>query len=447
MKPGMGGRRRAGRGVHRFRRWLRRRFTPAGLVLLVAMALSGSMGMDPDNAMTYQVFSLLFGLLLASAVSAGWLLGRFEVHRELPRFVTAGVPFRYRVWVRNGTRRVQRGLMVLEEVGQGWVDPAERALWRRAERRRMRSFRPVMRRRRFWRLPLLCQGALPPLAPGQVGVATLEAVVWRRGLLEMEEVAVARTDPLGLVRVLRRLRVPQKLVVLPRRYFVPPLDLPGQPRYQLGGVALATHVGQSEEFVSLRDYRRGDPVRHIHWRSWAKVGRPIVKEFEDEFFVRHALILDTFTDWPEHEAFEAAVSVAASLACAVPTQESLLDLMFVGPEAYRFTAGRGVGHVEQMLEVLASVRPCGTRPFAALEQLVLQYAGEISGCLCVLLAWDGPRRGLVEKLMQLGIPVRVLVVPVDPLPERPDPGPLRVRPDWFTVLEPGRLEEQLARLS
>jgi hypothetical protein len=43
--------------------------------------------------------------------------------------------------------------------------------------------------------------------------------------------------------------------------------------------------------------------------------------------------------------------------------------------------------------------------------------------------------------------VRVLVVPVDPLPERPDPGPLRVRPDWFTVLEPGRLEEQLARLS
>ncbi|MGA4645328.1 DUF58 domain-containing protein [Limisphaera sp. 4302-co] len=440
-------RRRPVRSLHRFRRWLRRRFTPAGLALLLAMVLSGSMGLDPENALTYQVFSLLFGLLLASALSAGWMRGRFEVRRELPQFVTAGVPFRYRVRVRNHTRRTQRGLMVLEEVGPAWESPVERALWRRAERRRLRSFRPMRRPRRLWRLPQLCQGPLPPLAPGQTGTVTLEAVVWRRGLLEMDELALGRTDPLGLVRVLRRFRVRQKLVVLPRRYHVPPLELPGQPRYQPGGVALATHVGQSEEFVSLRDYRRGDPVRHIHWRSWAKVGRPIVKEFEDEFFVRHALVLDTFTDWPEHEAFEAAVAVAASLACAVPTQESLLDLMFVGPEAYRFTVGRGVGHVEQMLEVLASVRPCGSRPFAALEQLVLGHVGEISGCLCVLLAWDEPRRGLVEKLVQAGVPVRVLVVPVDPLPGRPDPGPLRDRPGWFTVLEPGRLEEQLAGLS
>jgi uncharacterized protein (DUF58 family) len=58
---------------------------------------------------------------------------------------------------------------------------------------------------------------------------------------------------------------------------------------------MASNIGQSEEFVSLREYRRGDPPRHIHWRSWAKAGKPIVKEFEDEFFVRHALVLDTFT--------------------------------------------------------------------------------------------------------------------------------------------------------
>ena len=57
---------------------------------------------------------------------------------------------------------------------------------------------------------------------------------------------------------------------------------------------MASSVGESEEFVSLRDYRRGDPMRHIHWKSWAKTGKPIVKEFQDEFFVRHALILDTF---------------------------------------------------------------------------------------------------------------------------------------------------------
>jgi uncharacterized protein (DUF58 family) len=55
-----------------------------------------------------------------------------------------------------------------------------------------------------------------------------------------------------------------------------------------------------------------------------------VKEFEDEFFVRHALVLDTFTDEPHSEILEEAVSVAASFACTVLTQESLLDLLFVG---------------------------------------------------------------------------------------------------------------------
>jgi uncharacterized protein (DUF58 family) len=55
-------------------------------------------------------------------------------------------------------------------------------------------------------------------------------------------------------------------------------------KYQQGGVALASNVGQSDEFVALRDYRQGDPLRHIHWRSWARAGKPVVKEFEDEFF-------------------------------------------------------------------------------------------------------------------------------------------------------------------
>jgi len=109
-------------------------------------------------------------------------------------------------------------------------------------------------------------------------------------------------------------------------------------RYQEGGVALAANVGRSDEFVALREYRRGDPLRHIHWRSWAKTGKPIVKEFEDEFFVRHALVLDTFDGEPNSEVLEEAVSVAASFACTVLTQESLLDLLFVGNQSYCFTA-------------------------------------------------------------------------------------------------------------
>jgi len=64
-------------------------------------------------------------------------------------------------------------------------------------------------------------------------------------------------------------------------------------------------------------------------------------------------VLDTFSEEPFSEAFEEAVVCGASFACAIRTQESLLDLLFVGAQAYCFTSGRGLAHVEQILEILA----------------------------------------------------------------------------------------------
>jgi hypothetical protein len=169
-------------------------------------------------------------------------------------------------------------------------------------------------------------------------------------------------------------------------------------------------VGESEEFISMRDYRPGDPLRRIHWKSWAKVGKPVVKEYQDEFFVRHALILDTFHKTGHSPAFEGAVSIAASYACTIQTQESLLDLMFVGTQAYCFTAGRGLAHTDQFLEILASVMPCTDGGFAQLTPLVLSRTHLLSGCICVFIAWDDERKQLINYLKGVGIPVIVYVI-------------------------------------
>ena len=124
---------------------------------------------------------------------------------------------------------------------------------------------------------------------------------------------MARTDPFGLFRAFTKFQAPETVLILPKRYPLPPIILPGTTRFQQGGVALALNVGQSDEFVLLREYRRDDPIRRIHWRSWARIGKPIVREFEDEFFSRYALVLDTFSDEPYSEPFEEAVSVASHL--------------------------------------------------------------------------------------------------------------------------------------
>jgi uncharacterized protein (DUF58 family) len=427
--------------------WSRRRFTPAGFCVAGALLVTGSIGLDVENTVAYQAFSLMLVLLVLAFATSWFFRARFSVQRSLPRLGTAGQPLGYRVRVKNLTGRTQSGLTLLENLEDPRPAFPDWLEFQLAESRRVRSFRFGERRPTSpFQTATVKEREVPPLPPRGEEEVRLEILPLRRGVLRFTGAALARTDPLGLFRSLVNVSAPQTVLILPKRYWLPPVALPGSMKYQEGGVALAASVGRSDEFVALRDYRRGDPLRHIHWRSWAKAGRPIVKEFEDEFFVRHALILDTFATEPHSELLEEAVSVAASFACTVLTQESLLDLLFVGAESYCFTAGRGLGHVDRMLEILAGVRACRDQPFPTLEHLVLSHVAAVSGCVCVLLAWDEARREFVKKLQTLGVPVLVLVVTA-PGGAGLDPGPLRDEPQRFRVLEMGQIEKQLATLT
>lgn len=426
--------------------FLQRRFTPLGVGVLICLIVAALMSPDTDNNVAYQGFTLLFALLVVGAAFSLFFRAKFSGHRLLPGFATVGVPLQYTVSIRNLTRKKQIGLTLLEELADRRPSFEDWLLVQLAEERRMRSFRFSRRRGHTFRMAKLNEASVPGAPPHQEVTFQAEMTPLRRGLLRLSGLALARSDPLGLFRAFCRVSLPGTVLVLPRRYPIPPIALPGTMKYQPGGISLASNVGQSEDFVALRDYRQGDPLRHIHWRSWARAGKPVVKEFEDEFFVRHALVLDTFTEDPRAEVFEEAVSVAASFACTIMTQESLLDLLFVGPESYCFTAGRNVAHAEQMLEILASVRACQGKPFRNLEHLVLSHASVLSGCICVLLAWDEPRQDFVAKLKGLGVPVLVLVIQEPGRGQRFEPGPMRDEPERFYVLEAGKIEQGLANL-
>jgi uncharacterized protein (DUF58 family) len=436
---------------YRFLTWLhfasRRRLTRTGWVLLVCLIITLLMGVNLDKMVSYQAFSLLLFLWVSAILSSFFFRTKISVTRSLPRFGTVGQPLYSRVTVKNLTDKLQLDLSLLEDLADPRPSFPEWLALKKAEEQAVRSFRPGTRLRTVSRTMGRVRAArVPALPPGREVEVLVEVTPLRRGNLNFTGVTLARADPFGLFWGFVRFRRAGKMVVLPKRYPLPPVALPGVLKYQDGGVALAAHVGQSDEFVALRDYRRGDPLRHIHWRSWARTGKPIVKEFEDEFFVRHALVLDTFSNVPDSELFEEAVSVAASFACTIPTQESLLDLLFVGAEAYCFTAGRGLAHADQMLEILASVRLCTEAPFSALEGLVLNHSAMVSNCICIFLAWDEPRRGFVQKLRASGVPVRVLVLVAEPPRQPLDPGPLREEPGSFHTLVLGQIEAGLQEI-
>jgi uncharacterized protein (DUF58 family) len=427
---------------------LGRRLTPGGR--LVAGAMVAALVFGPNTRLTvgYQAFALLLALLVVAAVGALVPPPVVDVRRRLPRHATAGERLTYHLLLRRRRARPVAGLSILEDLD----DPRPTletfsSATEPGESRRNWFDRKVAWHRWAWlvaRNNRLDIGEQPvrELRPGHELTISVDAVARRRGHVRFRGLTLTRQDPLGLVRALRPLAVPDTLLVLPRRYPMPVLALPGVRRYQPGGIALASSVGDSEEFVSLREYRPGDPLKRIHWRSSARVGRAVVREHQDEFFVRHALLLDTFAPVAVEERFEEAVSVAASFAAGVHAQDSLLDLMFVGPDAYVFTAGRGVGDLERMLEILADVRPCVDRPFAALHRLVTERHHSLSGVICVLVVWDDARRALVQHLRALGVPaLTLLVTDTDDVPAADD-----LEVEGVRRLVRGRVAEGLARL-
>ena len=427
-----------------------RRFTKSGSIVVIALACAAMLGVDTSMAMAYQAFTLLAFLVLAAAVSSRLSRVKFDVHRTLPRYGSAGQPIRYQVSVRNLTKARQEGLVLFENLDPDFPSYEN---WRRTPEPGEAARNAIDRHYAFYRWKwLLAQRTLghvkhqpvPPLPSRGDNEVVFEFTPLRRGVLRFTGMTLGCADPFGLFRSLVTVAKPQTVLILPKRYPMSNLALPGNMKYQQGGVAQAANVGESEEFVSLRDYRPGDPLRHIHWKSWARTGRPIVKEFQEEFFVRHALILDTFAEQAFSPVFEEAVSVAASFAANVDTQDTLLDLMFVGPKAFCFTAGRGLAHTEQMLEILAAVNTCQDKPFESLSTLVVQHTAAVSGCICVLLQWDEARQNLVKQIDAMGIPVLVLIV-TEAGAERIDPGPVGAAVE-FHQLETGKIAEQLTKL-
>jgi Protein of unknown function DUF58 len=358
--------------------------------------------------------------------------GRYSVARHLPRVVTAGEPFSYRVTVGNLMNAPRDGLALIDELADARPPLAEfRASMRFPH---YRAWKRLIGERTACRIDEI---ALPALAPRGAHEVTVRGEALRRGSQHFQGITLARADPLGLVRGLARTDAAANLLVLPRRYAVPPFVLPGSRRHQPGGVALAASVGDSEEFTGLRAYRPGDPLQRIHWKSYARSGELVVREYQDEYFERHALILDTFAGSERAAAFEDAVSIAASLACAMDTQECLLDLMLVGTQAHCHTAGRGQMTTGSLLEILAGVKLCTSQPFRSLQDAVAARRGLLTGSICILLAWDDTRREFIRLLHTLGVPLLVLVVTGDAIKER-EP--------WLHVIEPGKVQEGLARL-
>ena len=166
--------------------WARRRFTLPGLCVAGGFLVAGSVGVDIENTVTYQCFTLLTACLVLGLATGGFFRAKFSTTRLLPRFGTAGQPLHYRVTVRNLSAKPQSGLMLLEEAADPRPGFEDWFAFQRAENKRIRPFRVAQRRRgNPFRLANIKEAEVPPLPPKGEAEARVEIFPLRRGILQL----------------------------------------------------------------------------------------------------------------------------------------------------------------------------------------------------------------------------------------------------------------------
>ncbi len=215
-----------------------------------------------------------------------------------------------------------------------------------------------------------------------------------------------------------------RFVVVPRVARVERVETPLGQRHQPGGVARVLHHGESMDLRGVRPYRAGDPVRDLHARSWARLGEPVVREYQQEFFRRVAVVLDTDARDVEPDAFEAAVSLAAGLVSALSREDALVDLLVLGMRAHELTPGRA--SLDATLDLLACAEPESSFDADAVVAAIGPFASRLSSAVVVSCRWDPSRTSLLDRVQAAGVGVRAFVVVDREAPSPDDPRAVNV---------------------
>jgi uncharacterized protein (DUF58 family) len=264
---------------------------------------------------------------------------------------------------------------------------------------------------------------VPGLAGREVRTVSYRMPALRRGTYRVGPLRMRLTDPFHMVDVVRSFSATSEFVVTPAIDRLPSIEPPRS--YDIGENAGSHSIGaRGADDASTREWRTGDDLRKIHWRSTARTGVLMVRLEERPWQGRGTLLLDLrasahLTGVPiphgddprEHDSLEWAVSAAASIGTHLllaGRDVTLIDDQRGADERHQFDNAARLG------EYLATVRPTGVTDLthqaevlraAARESAVIAVVGALEPSSLRTLAEAHPRSS--------GIPAFALLLDVD----------------------------------
>ena len=265
------------------------------------------------------------------------------------------------------------------------------------------------------------QFLVPSLGPHEEWSEVFAVPTRHRGVIGLGPARSVRGDALGLVRRVREWSAPVLLHVHPRTVRVR-FDATGF-QADTEGVTTAKLSSSDVSFHALRDYAPGDDRRHVHWATSARLGRLVVRQYEETRRSHHVILLDTDLAHWSPDAFEIAVSVTASLALAGvgPTRR-----VSVATSAGRISTATPVRMLDELAELHRATEPTD---FTRREQEVL--ADEPGASAVTVVVGPLTEDATIMRLAVLGGADRVVTA----VRVRPGRSPRRFRIGGAEVLD------------
>jgi uncharacterized protein (DUF58 family) len=329
--------------------WQPRYLKPATLIGLTIVAYIAAI--NRMQTMPWAIASLLLATLLIGYTWPRWLIRHLAVTRSGPMRAKEGDSINFHVEVRNHgwlPRFMVEAVDHLPFVGAADSD------------------RPVSEK---------VLGVVAYIAGGATRQFEVALHCEKRGFYQLGPTGLATSFPLGLAEARQKKNGGvQSLTIYPDIFPIVALPLLGTPSEINRGSFLLTQGAGSAEFCGLREYRRGDSPRHIHWPTTARLNELMVKEFEPLASASLYLALDysriANAGTGKHSCFEYAVRIAASIARYACNNN--MPIRLAGDSSNRFHIGLATGdaHFRDMLDTMAIADAADTTPYSRTLQTV-----------------------------------------------------------------------------
>ena len=314
--------------------------TREGLGYCAVMAILLAAGVLQQINLILLVATTAAGPIVASLFGSRAMMRKLEARRRTPPHVFAGDPLTIDYALENGRRRLAALAVFVEDQ----LVPADRSA----------AVAALPSPRVFFPL---------------VGAGDRARVRWRgeapqRGKYLFQNLALGTRSPFGLIERRVTTPLPEQLIVYPR------IGRLTRRWGQLQRQATEHRTGrrhdrsaQQEEYHGLRDYRSGDSLRWIHWRTSARLGELMVKEYEQQNEQDLAILIDPWlpraqVSPQQREAVEQAVSFAATVCLETCRRQGRrLAVGWTGAAPGVIQGASSVKLLHELLEQLAVLRP------------------------------------------------------------------------------------------